>query len=92
MSPFRIGVLGCDMIADLGHLPALRNASDLVLDAWPIRGANRDRHLASDEREFECLPTSMPDVINTHRIRIDNVLPRATGHRARSHGFKKYES
>ena len=44
MVPFRIGVLGCGMIAELGHLPALRGAPGCVLDA--VYDVNWNRALA----------------------------------------------
>ena len=44
MIPFRIGVLGCGMIAELGHLPALRGAPGCVLDA--VYDVNWNRALA----------------------------------------------
>jgi len=33
MKNMKIGLLGCGMIAELGHLPALRQTNGLVLDA-----------------------------------------------------------
>ena len=44
MVPLRIGVLGCGMIAELGHLPALRGAPGCVLDA--VYDVNWNRALA----------------------------------------------
>lgn len=40
----KIGVLGCGMIAELGHLPALRDASGLSLHG--VFDVNWDRALA----------------------------------------------
>lgn len=44
MAALKVGLLGCGMIAELGHLPALRNCPGLVLDA--VYDLNWNRALA----------------------------------------------
>lgn len=48
MRPHKIGVLGCGMIAELGHLPVLRHVPGLVLDA--VYDINFDRALQMQRR------------------------------------------
>ena len=48
MSRMKIGVLGCGMIAELGHLPALKNVAGLQLHA--VYDVNWNRALAMQNR------------------------------------------
>lgn len=48
METMKIGVLGCGMIAELGHLPALRHTNGLVLDS--LYDAKWERTLAMQSK------------------------------------------
>jgi len=70
MAPFRIGVLGCGMIAELGHLPALRNSSGLVVDA--VYDVNWNRTLAT-QAKFQ-IPHAYPNESDFWESDLDAVV------------------
>lgn len=70
MNPLKIGVLGCGMIAELGHLPALRHSSGLVVDA--VYDVNWARALAMQSKFH--IPHAYPNEIEFWESDIDAVV------------------
>lgn len=48
MRPFKVGLMGCGMIAEKGHLPNLKNTPGLILEA--VYDLNFDRALAMQKK------------------------------------------
>lgn len=65
MSAKKIGVLGCGMIAELGHLPALKHVAGINLHAvyvqlifWPVLNrSQRSQVLSRQTRGQQCRRT-----------------------------------
>jgi hypothetical protein len=70
MAPRRIGILGCGMIAELGHLPALKNCPGLVVDA--IYDVNWNRALAMQSK-FQ-IPHAYPQESDFWQSDLDAVV------------------